>query len=89
MKPPRKKGLSMPMEVIIGVVILIVIALAVILFTSGSITKTGTRTDESGKVANDQIICNTKAISYCNANPGGSCDADTDCSGCISDVPCT
>jgi len=84
-----RKGLSMPMEIIIGIVVLVVIALAVILFTSGSITKTGSRTDESGTVANDQIICTTQATAYCNANPAEPTCTTTNCPKCSSDVTCS
>ena len=92
MKQSSKKGLSAPMETILGVVVFIIIALAVIMVTGGSVTQTGIQTDNSGEVTGDQILCNTQAISYCNINPtADTCisGADKPCSKCMFDVACS
>lgn len=63
-----RKGLSLPMEIIIGVVVLVVIALAVIMFTSGSVTKTGTQTSAQ----QDRSSCEICKRNYCIGRTGTS-----------------
>ena len=90
MKQNGRKGLSLPMEIIIGVVVLVVIALAVIMFTSGSITKTGTQTSAQ----QDQTACEICKRNYCIGNTGTSENIPaTTCAACgtsgATGVDCT
>jgi|GEM_PF-1889185 len=88
MKQNGRKGLSLPMEIIIGVVVLVVIALAVIMFTSGSITKTGTQTTQTQTATSSQINCNSEMISYCGTegNAATCVGGGASCPSCPSGV---
>jgi len=80
----------MPMEIIIAVVVLVVIALAVIMFTTGGITKSGKSTQDTQDVGNSGIACQAQATRYCGQNPGATvCVKTSDCDKCDADIPCS
>ena len=81
-----RKALSMPMEIIIAVVVLVVIALAVIMFTTGGITKSSGETQKTQDVGNAGIACQAAVTNYCAANPAAL--DTTDCTACTAAATC-
>lgn len=79
-----KKGMSMPMEIIIAIVVLVVIALAVIMLTNGGLIKFGTDTTDTGESASGGLKCVAQQKEYiakgkpanmeCGACPNNACE---------------
>ena len=77
----------MPTEIIIGLVVVLIVALALIIFTTGGITKSGKNTQQNQDDSSAGISCQSQAAAWCAQNSGTECPL-TNCDKCSSPVPC-
>lgn len=88
MAAPRK-AISMPTEIIIGLVVVLIVALALIIFTTGGITKSGKSTQTDQDYSSSGISCQSQAAAWCAKNEGAAkCLTTAGCDKCDADVPC-
>ncbi len=73
----NRKGMTMALGVIIAIVVLIVVALAVIAITTGSLSNLFATTSDQDNINAARIKCNSWFTNWCLTNPHGDLSGAT------------